>query len=84
MGDLVEFPIAACITRAIVVEPFGAANEDACRAVPWGFPSIDVPGLDRLTGPLIYVANEARYLGTGLPVLISSEARRRAFGRGRP
>lgn len=80
MGVLVDFPFAARLGRATWIEPVEvatSAGQDTCRAMLW-YLSEGMIAIPSLQGPLADVLCRARHSGSGLPVLVSVKAQRRA------
>lgn len=78
MGELVPFPYAARLTRVISIEPKPNTDGDMCQAQLMDFDLGTALPLG-IEGPLIYVVNEARHLGGGIPVLRSNACLQRAW-----
>lgn len=76
-GELVQFPHAGRIARAIIIMPDRQGHGDACRAVLAGFPLPDGEEIE-FRGALWQVQMLIKDRRCGLPVIVHPEAKRRA------
>lgn len=77
MSNLVHFPSAGRTKRAILIQPLGSIDEDACEALIVGPTFEDEPSMN-FTGPLWRVKMMVRDNRQGLPIRVHPECERRA------
>ena len=77
-GELIPFPHAGRMARAIVIVPDGAPGSDLCRAMLGGFPLDGDDETLSFHGPLWHVLMMAKDNRRGLPILVHDACKRRA------